>query len=88
MTYITAPGEPQCFLLRGRMEHATLRDPGPLFLDKLGDPRAKQWTCKMHMNFSDGLLAFLGKSPILCISESIMGDQERLHQCVNSPVSL
>lgn len=52
MTYITMPGECQCFLLRGRMEHATQRDPGPPILDKLGDSRQKQRSCKLYMQIS------------------------------------
>lgn len=51
MTYITMPGECQRFLLHGRMEHATLRDPGPPILDKLGDSREKQRSCKMHVRY-------------------------------------
>lgn len=46
MTYITMPGECQHFL-----EHATLRDPGPPILDKLGDSREKQRSCKMHVRY-------------------------------------
>lgn len=79
ITYITMPGECQCFLLCGRMEHATQRDPGPPILNKLGDSTEAEVMPNVHVNFCDIFFSFLGKSPLLCISGNIRCDQEGLH---------